>query len=150
MDETGARVGCTTGEEVVVPPELKELYTSSPENRLSVTIIEAICADGSKPTTPVTICPGVRIMESWFGDGETFEGGEFIMTSPTGYTDESIAMTWLTHFIKHTNAGPSKPWKLLLLDGQESHKTPEFVLTSLTNHIQLIQFPSHMTHVYNL
>ena len=76
MDETGARVGCPKGEEVVVPTELKELYTSSPENRLSVTIIEAICADGSKPIPPVIICPCVRIMESWFRDGETFEGGE--------------------------------------------------------------------------
>ena len=53
-------------------------------------------------------------------------------------------MGWLTHYIKHTNAGPSKPWKLLLLAGQESHKTPEFVLTSLTNHMDLIQFPSRM------
>ena len=32
MDETGARVGCPKGEEVVVPTELNELYTSSPEN----------------------------------------------------------------------------------------------------------------------
>src|SRR5271168_130121 len=30
MDETGARVGCPKGEEVVVPTELNELYTSSP------------------------------------------------------------------------------------------------------------------------
>jgi hypothetical protein len=67
MDETGARVGCPKGEEVVVPVELKELYTASPENRLSVTIIETICADSSKPIPPVIICPGVRIMESWFG-----------------------------------------------------------------------------------
>jgi hypothetical protein len=139
MDETGARVGCPKGEEVVVPVELKELYTASPENRLSVTIIETICADGSKPIPPVIICPGVRIMESWFGDGETFEGGELIMTSPTGYTNDLLAMTWLAHFIQHTKAGPDKPWKLLLLDSQTSHNTPEFVLTSLAHNIQLIQ-----------
>jgi DDE superfamily endonuclease len=139
MDETGARVGCPKGEEVVVPVELKELYTASPENRLSVTIIETICADGSKPIPPVIICPGVRIMESWFGDGETFEGGELIMTSPTGYTNDLLAMTWLAHFIQHTKAGPDKPWKLHLLDSQTSHNTPEFVLTSLAHNIQLIQ-----------
>jgi hypothetical protein len=49
-------------------------------------------------------------MESWFGDGEIFEGGELVMTSPTGYTNESLAMTWLAHFIKHTDVGPDKPW----------------------------------------
>ena len=139
MDETGARVGCPKGQEVVVPKHLKELYTSSPENRISVTIIETICADGSEPIPPVVICPGVRIMESWFGDGETFEGGELIMTSPTGYTNEALAMIWLNHFIQHTKAGPDKPWKLLLLDGQSSHETPEFVLTSLAHNIQLLQ-----------
>jgi hypothetical protein len=139
MDETGARVGCPKGQEVVVPKRLKELYTSSPENRISVTIIETICADGSEPIPPVVICPGVRIMESWFGDGETFDGEELIVTSPTGYTNEALAMIWLNHFIQHAKAGPDKPWKLLLLDGQSSHETPEFVLTLLARNIQLMQ-----------
>lgn len=53
MDESGARVGCLRGEEVVVPIEIKELYTSSPKNRKSVTIIEAISADGRKPPPPL-------------------------------------------------------------------------------------------------
>jgi hypothetical protein len=35
MDESGARVGCLRGEEVVVPIEIKKLYTSSPKNRKS-------------------------------------------------------------------------------------------------------------------
>lgn len=42
FDESGARIGCPSGEEVVVPTNVKELYTPSPENRKSVTIIEAI------------------------------------------------------------------------------------------------------------
>jgi len=68
MDESGARVGCPNGEEVIVPIEVKELYTASPENRKFVTIIEAICADGSEPPPPMIICPGQRIMESWIHD----------------------------------------------------------------------------------
>ena len=52
-----------------------------------------------EPIPPVVICPGVRIMESCFGDGETFEGGELIMTSPTGYTNGALAMICLNHFI---------------------------------------------------
>ena len=42
IDESGARVGCPTGEQVIVLSDVKELYTSSPENRKSVTIIETI------------------------------------------------------------------------------------------------------------
>ena len=79
MDETAATVGCRKGEEVVVPTKLKELCTSTPKNSLPVTIIEIICADGSKPIPPVIICPGVRIIKAWFRDGENFEGRELII-----------------------------------------------------------------------
>jgi hypothetical protein len=64
MDESGARVGCPKGEEVVVPIEVKEMYTSSLENRKSVTIIEAISANGREPLPLFVICLGKRIMES--------------------------------------------------------------------------------------
>jgi hypothetical protein len=60
MDESGVRVGCPGGECVVVPTEVKELYTSSPENRKSVTIIEAIRADGSYLPPPFLIVPGQK------------------------------------------------------------------------------------------
>ncbi|RPA92354.1 hypothetical protein L873DRAFT_1794319 [Choiromyces venosus 120613-1] len=33
MDESGVRVGCPKGETVIVPTQVKELYTASPENR---------------------------------------------------------------------------------------------------------------------
>jgi hypothetical protein len=103
MDESGARVGCPKGEEVVVPIEVKEMYTSSPENRKSMTIIEAVSADGREPPPPFVICPGKRIMESWIHDN--LKGGEVIDLSETGYTNERIAIAWLNYFIKHTKAG---------------------------------------------
>jgi len=65
MDESGMRIGGPTGEIVVVPTEVKELYTASPENRKSLTIIETICADGSTLPPPVVICPGEKIIENW-------------------------------------------------------------------------------------
>ena len=90
MDESGARVGCPKGEEVVVPIEVKEMYTSSPENRKSVTIIEVVSADGREPPPPFVICPGRRIMESWIYDN--LKGGEVIDLSETRYTNERIAI----------------------------------------------------------
>jgi hypothetical protein len=64
MDESGVRVGCPNGEEVIVPIEIKELYTASPKNRKSMTIIEAIYTDGLPPPPPMIICPSQRIIES--------------------------------------------------------------------------------------
>jgi hypothetical protein len=57
IGELGARVGCSRGEHVIVPTEVKELYTSSPKNRKSVTIIETIVADGREPLPPFIITP---------------------------------------------------------------------------------------------
>ena len=42
IDEAGCRIGCLTREKVIVPIEVLELYTESPENRKSLTIIESI------------------------------------------------------------------------------------------------------------
>ena len=84
-------------------------------------------------------------MASWIH--ENLEGSEVIALSETGHTNETIAMRWLEHFIKHTNAGPEKPWKLLLLDGHTTHENPQFVILAHENNIKLFEYPSHLTHV---
>jgi hypothetical protein len=121
------------------------MYTSSPENRKSVTIIEAISADGREPLPPLVICPGKRIMESWIHDN--LKRGEVIGQSETGYTNERTAIAWLNHFIKYTNAGPDKLWKLLLLDSHITHENPDFVILAHENNIKPIEYPSYLTHV---
>jgi hypothetical protein len=63
MDKSSARVGYPKGEEVVVPIKVKEMYTSLPENRKSVTIIKAVSANRREPLPPLVICLGKRIME---------------------------------------------------------------------------------------
>jgi hypothetical protein len=65
MDELGVRVGCLNREEVIVLNQVKELYTASPKNRKSMTIIKAICTNRLPPLLLMIICPGQRIIESW-------------------------------------------------------------------------------------
>ncbi|RPB00440.1 hypothetical protein L873DRAFT_1559953, partial [Choiromyces venosus 120613-1] len=137
IDESGIRIGCPTGETVIVPSEVKDLYTASPENRKSLTIIEAICADGSHPPPPVIICSEEKIMES----------AEVITVSPTGYTNETIALAWLNHFIKHVRAGPDQYWHILLLNGHITPRQDDFIIKCHENYIVPFEFPSHSTHV---
>ena len=66
------------------------MYTSSPENRKSVTIIEAVSANRREPPLPVVICLGKRIMESWIHNN--LESGELISQSNIGYTNKAIAI----------------------------------------------------------
>jgi hypothetical protein len=89
MDEKGARIYMPASEEVIVPIRIKEMYTGIPENRISLTIIESISADG-KAIPPVVIVPGVIIMVSWFHENMT--GHKVIIVSPTRYTNEGICI----------------------------------------------------------
>jgi hypothetical protein len=144
MDESGARIGCPGGEHIVVPSDIKEMYTASPKNRRSVTIVEAIRADGSDPPPPFIIVPGQKIMENWVI--LELVGQERIATTPTGYTNNEVALLYLDHLIQYVRAGPNKPWKILLLDSHESHKTDEFQLKAGLNNICLFYYLSYLTH----
>jgi hypothetical protein len=119
------------------------MYVSILENRLSLTVIEIICADGTE-IPPVIIVPGNRIMESWFHKNMT--GHELMTVSPTGYTNE-IKSLWLDHFIKHRNCGLDSCWQILVFDGAASYIDEEFVLKRISHKIQPIIFPSHQTHL---
>jgi hypothetical protein len=90
MDESGARVGCPGGEHVIVPTEVKELYTASPENRKSVTIIKTILADRREPLPPFVIAPRKKIMDNWVN--KKLIRTERIAATPTGYTNNEIAL----------------------------------------------------------
>ena len=144
MDEKGARLTCLAGEEVIVPVYIKEMCTGIPENRRSLTVIESISADG-KAIPLVVIVPGWKLMENWFSAYIT--GHELITLSLTGYTNEGVCIEWLDHFIKHNKCGPDQLWHVLLIDGATCHEAPLFVLKALAYNIEIVKFPSHLTHL---
>jgi hypothetical protein len=74
------------------------------------------------------------------------KGGEYITSTPTGYTNNLVVMEYLDHLILHAKAGPNEPWKVLLLDGHESHRHLPFPLKAAEHHIKLVFYPSHLTH----
>ncbi|KFZ19975.1 hypothetical protein V501_00373, partial [Pseudogymnoascus sp. VKM F-4519 (FW-2642)] len=113
MDETGFRIGIPGGERVMVPRAVKQLYTPSPKNRTSITIIEAVSA-ARQNIAPVLVVPGKIHMEAWYP--KNLNGNELMMLSETGFSNSQLAIQWLQHFIEHT--APHNPGfpKLLLLD----------------------------------
>ena len=44
-------------------------------------------------------------------------------------------------------SSPSACKKLLSFDGPESHESEEFQRLAATNHILLLKFPLHLTHI---
>jgi len=145
MDKSGARISCPTSKHVIVPIEVKELYIASPENRKLVTIIETIHIDSREPLPPFVIAPGKKIIDNWVS--ENLIGTEHIKYTPTGYINNDVAIKYLNHLIKYLRARLEKPWKILLLDGHESHVYKPFQLKAGEYNIKLFWFPSHLIHV---
>ena len=64
IDESSARVRCPVWEYIIMPIDIKELYTSSPENRKTITIIKIIIIDRRKPLLLFIITPRKKIIEN--------------------------------------------------------------------------------------
>ena len=58
IDEAGFRVGCMKGPEILVPTDVNEYYSISPENRKSITIFENINAAGDFPPPLLLVIQG--------------------------------------------------------------------------------------------
>lgn len=144
IDEKGYRLAYSASEEIVVPLGITEIYVRNPENRLSITIIESICTNG-KIIPPICIISSVNIIGNWFFPAMT--GHEVVTVSDSRYTNESICMIWLDHFIKHNNYGPDKLWVILLINEATYHKAPGFVLKATIHKIWIIRYLPHQIHL---
>jgi hypothetical protein len=87
FDETNAWLGYPKGIDIIIPEEVKELYSLSPENRKSVTVIETISYINIKKIPPVIIIPGSIYMESWYRN-QIMTRGELVLLSPTGFIND--------------------------------------------------------------
>jgi hypothetical protein len=116
----------------VVLVGITEMYVGIPENRISVIVIEYICAN--KTAIPlVIIVPGTMIIGGWFY--EKITGHEVITVSLTGYTNKGIYIAWLDYFIKQYDCGPNSHWRILLIDGATCHNARDFIIKAKINKI---------------
>ena len=84
-------------------------------------------------------------MQNYFDSNLDLE--TVIDMSDSGYTNDTIAIRWLEHFIQYIKSRPNAPKKLLLFDGHGSHTTNEFNRLAATNNVILYMFPTHLTHL---
>jgi hypothetical protein len=148
VDEMGIRVGVGRGKWVVIPASAD---TSSPFlNTIAslgetehVTMVEAISGSG-EVLNPMAILKGVVIQRRWFDD---LTDGILVGVSDTGYSNDQLSFQWIQHFNRFAKPKRSNDWRLLILDGYDSHFTYEFVRYCELNRIQLLQLPPHSTHI---
>ena len=73
-------------------------------------------------------------MMDWFS--KELPKGTRIIPSENGFTSDKIAQVFLQHYIDHSDSRPEADWKIMLMDNDGSHCTPEFIALANINHIR--------------
>jgi hypothetical protein len=143
FDETGFLMGKITSQLVVTgsdkPGKAKKLQ---PGDREWVTLVQAVGATG-KRIPPFIIFAGKVLISTWFELGILRDW--VISVSPNGWTSNELALAWLKHFDAHTK--PVGAWRLLIIDGHESHCSLEFQEYCKENKIIALCMPPHSSHL---
>jgi hypothetical protein len=146
FDETGFQMGIigsmkvVTGAERRARPELVQ-----PGDREWVTVIQSICA-GGYAIPPFIIYKGRVHISAWYEEADIPYDWK-LSVSENGWTNNMLGLEWLKHFDKHTKARQVGSYRLLILDGHESHLNQEFKDYCLQHKILTLCMPPHSSHV---
>ena len=146
FDETGFQMGVigsmkvVTGAERRTRPELVQ-----PGDREWVTVIQSVCAAGSF-TPPFIIYKGRVHLSAWYEEADIPRNWK-LSVSENGWTNNALGLEWLKHFDAHTKARQVGAYRLLILDGHESHLNQDFKDYCLENMILTLCMPPHSSHI---
>jgi hypothetical protein len=116
-----------------------------PGNREWVTAIESINAEGWA-LPPFIIVAGQYHLSSWYRESN-LPGDWAIATTKNGWTDNETGLQWLKHFNRHSIKRSNGAYRLLILDGHESHHSVAFEDFCKENKIITLCMPSHSSHL---
>ncbi|KIJ66195.1 hypothetical protein HYDPIDRAFT_46350, partial [Hydnomerulius pinastri MD-312] len=144
MDEKGVQLGVGKRTYVLVDRDQKTVHQIEEGSRELVTIIECVCADGTA-LAPAVIYKAKRRNLEWGRDNPS---NAYISFSPKGWTDMELGLKWLeTVFEPETAArNLSNGWRLLILDGHNSHCSYSFCIFADKHRIIVICLIPHSTH----
>ena len=160
MDEKDIQLGIGARVTAMIDRDQSAVYSIEDGNRELVTVIEAVCTDGSV-LHPSIIFQGVRRNSDWGRDNPSnarfvlfpFQNIDLIIfansisISPNGWTDQELGSQWLQNdFDPATREKAAGQYRLLILDGHNSHCTFAFCKYAADHKILIICLPSHTTH----
>ena len=112
-----------------------------PGDREWTTLIQGVGATGRR-IPPFLIFAGKVLISSWF---HNLPDNWILQVSPTGWTNNDIALAWLEHFDTYTK--PVGAYRLLIIDGYESHCSVEFQDRCKEKKIITLCMPPHSSHL---
>ncbi|OAQ60909.1 ankyrin repeat domain-containing protein [Pochonia chlamydosporia 170] len=93
-----------------------------------VSVIQSINSRGQAIPSFIIVA-GQYHLANWYEDS-TLPKGWVISTTPNGWTTYEKAIEWLQHFEKHTKPRTHGAYRLLIMDGHESHHSTELTHSS--------------------
>ena len=143
FDESGFLMGKISSQLVVTgsekPGKRKKIQ---PGDREWTTLVQGVGATG-KVIPPFLILAGKVLISNWFT--EDLPRDWVIDVSPSGWTNNDLAIAWLHHF--DTHAKPVGVYRLLIIDGHESHCSVDFRDLCKEKKIITLCMPPHSSHL---
>ena len=146
FDEAGFQMGVIGTARVVTSSEARSCpKKSQPGNREWVSIIQGVGSYGWL-LPPFIIFQGQNHLQAWYEES-SLPGDWAITLSENGWTTNEIGYEWIQHFDQHTKNRTKGNYRLLILDGHESHISTQFHQYCINNKIITLCMPAHSSHL---
>ncbi|KAH7459257.1 hypothetical protein FOMA001_g20090 [Fusarium oxysporum f. sp. matthiolae] len=146
FDETSFMMGVIASGMVVTGTERRVKPKSvQPGNWVWITVIQAINAEG-RAIPPFIIGSGQYHFANWYRENNP-PGYWALATSQNGWTVNEMGLEWLKGFDRSTAKRSNSRYRLLVLDGHESHHSVDFERYCKENKIITLCMPPHSSHL---
>ena len=145
FDETGFAMGLITSSSMVVTSTERRGRPKQQQqgNREWATVIQAVGAQG-RVVPPYIIVAGMNHLSDWYEDSP-FPAEWRVTVTDNGWTTNEKGLEWVQFFNQQTK--PTKGvYRLLILDGHESHHSVDFETYCKANYIITLCMPAHSSH----
>src|SRR2546423_14231217 len=149
FDEAGFLMGIISTGMVVTASERRSRPKSvQPGDREWFTVIQGVNAEGWA-IPPFIIFKGQCHLDAWYLNAADagIPRNWVIGMSENGWTTNELGFEWIQHFEKHTKDRTSGAWRLLILDGHDSHMSAEFDAFCQEHKIITLCMPAHSSHL---
>ena len=146
FDEAGFLMGMIATAKVVTSMESRNRpKVAQPGNREWVSIIQGVSSYGWA-IPPFIIFKGQTHLSAWY-ENSGLKKDWVIVLSENGWTTNTIGYEWIQHFNTHTKDRTIGTYRLLILDGHESHCSVQFDQYCKENNIITLCMPPHSSHI---
>lgn len=146
FDETGFLMGQISTTTVVTSAERRGRAKSmQPGNREWVTVIQGVNSLGWA-IPPFIIFAGKTHLSSWY-ENSPLPKDWVISVTENGWTTNEKGIEWIQHFEKHTRPRRTGGYRLLIIDGHESHHSVDFEFFCKEKNIVTLCMPPHSSHL---